>query len=126
MNVGISTAPKVWTKPKISDPATAPFLLQNLVSRNGELWQFLTNEERDVTQEIKSVEISGTDISRFVAYELIVPPERGVNDGGIGERHGGGGGSPPEQPLGPQRIDHVFVVDDLVVHVERGAELGSK
>jgi hypothetical protein len=43
---------------------------QNLVSRNGELWQFLTNEERDVTQEIKSVEISGTDISRFVA-ELV-------------------------------------------------------
>lgn len=43
---------------------------QNLVSRNGDLWQFLTNEERDVTQEIKSVEISGTEISRLVA-ELV-------------------------------------------------------
>jgi hypothetical protein len=43
---------------------------QNLVSRNGDLWQFLTNEERDVTQEIKSVDISGTDISRLVA-ELV-------------------------------------------------------
>lgn len=43
---------------------------QNLVSRNGDLWFFLTNEERDVTQEIKAVEISGTDISRLVA-ELV-------------------------------------------------------
>jgi hypothetical protein len=40
---------------------------QNLVSRNGELWFFLTNEERDVTQEIKSVELSGSEISRLVA-----------------------------------------------------------
>ena len=43
---------------------------QNLVSRNGDLWQFLTNEERDVTQEIKSVDVSGTEISRLVA-ELV-------------------------------------------------------
>ena len=43
---------------------------QNLVSRNGDLWQFLTNEERDVTQEIKSVDVSETEISRLVA-ELV-------------------------------------------------------
>lgn len=43
---------------------------QNLVSRNGDLWFFLTNEERDVTQEIKAVELSGADISRLVA-ELV-------------------------------------------------------
>jgi hypothetical protein len=40
---------------------------QNLVSRNGDLWFFLTNEERDVSQEIKSVEVSSTEIGRMVA-----------------------------------------------------------
>jgi len=43
---------------------------QNLVSRNGDLWFFLTNEERDVSQEIKSVDVSSGDISRLVS-ELI-------------------------------------------------------
>lgn len=43
---------------------------QNLVSRNGDLWFFLTNEERDVSQEIKSVEISSAEVSRLVA-ELV-------------------------------------------------------
>ncbi|SAL59745.1 BREX system P-loop protein BrxC [Caballeronia humi] len=40
---------------------------QSLVSRNGELWFFLTNEERDVSQEIKAVDISSTEISRLVS-----------------------------------------------------------
>jgi hypothetical protein len=43
---------------------------QNLVSRNGDLWFFLTNEERDVSQEIKSVDVSSGEISRLVS-ELI-------------------------------------------------------
>jgi hypothetical protein len=43
---------------------------QNLVSRNGDLWFFLTNEERDVSQEIKSVDISSAEISRLVS-ELV-------------------------------------------------------
>ncbi|MCA8001353.1 BREX system P-loop protein BrxC [Burkholderia metallica] len=43
---------------------------QNLVSRNGELWFFLTNEERDVSQEIKSVDISTVEISRLVSELL--------------------------------------------------------
>ena len=43
---------------------------QNLVSRNGDLWFFLTNEERDVSQEIKSVEISSAEVSRLVS-ELV-------------------------------------------------------
>ncbi len=43
---------------------------QNLVSRNGDLWFFLTNEERDVSQEIKSVDVSSSEISRLVS-ELI-------------------------------------------------------
>ncbi len=43
---------------------------QNLVNRNGDLWFFLTNEERDVSQEIKSVEISNAELSRLVA-ELV-------------------------------------------------------
>lgn len=43
---------------------------QNLVNRNGDLWFFLTNEERDVSQEIKSVEVSSAELSRLVA-ELV-------------------------------------------------------
>ena len=43
---------------------------QNLVSRNGDLWFFLTNEERDVSQEIKSVEISAAEVSKLVS-ELV-------------------------------------------------------
>ena len=43
---------------------------QNLVSRNGDLWFFLTNEERDVSQEIKSIDISSAEVSRLVA-ELV-------------------------------------------------------
>lgn len=40
---------------------------QNLVSRNGQLWFFLTNEERDVSQEIKSVDVSAVEISKLVS-----------------------------------------------------------
>ena len=43
---------------------------ENLVNRNGDLWFFLTNEERDVSQEIKAVEISSAELSRLVA-ELV-------------------------------------------------------
>jgi hypothetical protein len=40
---------------------------QNLVSRNGDLWFFLTNEERDVSQEIKAIEVSSAELGRLVA-----------------------------------------------------------
>lgn len=43
---------------------------QNLVNRNGDLWFFLTNEERDVSQEIKAVEVSTTELSRLLT-ELV-------------------------------------------------------
>jgi len=34
---------------------------QTLISRNGDLYYFLTNEERDVSREIKNVDISGSE-----------------------------------------------------------------
>lgn len=40
---------------------------QNLISRSGDLWFFLTNEERDVSQEIKAVEVSSAEISRLLS-----------------------------------------------------------
>lgn len=43
---------------------------QRLVSRNGDLWYFLTNEERDVAREIGHVEVSASEKSRLLA-ELI-------------------------------------------------------
>lgn len=43
---------------------------QRLVSRNGDLWFFLTNEERDVAREIGHVEVSAAEKSRLLA-ELV-------------------------------------------------------
>ncbi len=43
---------------------------ERLVSRNGDLWFFLTNEERDVAREIGHVEVSSAEKSRLLA-ELI-------------------------------------------------------
>ena len=43
---------------------------QRLVSRNGDLWSFLTNEERDVAREIGHVEVSAGEKSRLLS-ELI-------------------------------------------------------
>ena len=40
---------------------------QTLISRNGDLYFFLTNEERDVSREIKGVDISGSEEVRLMA-----------------------------------------------------------
>jgi len=48
---------------------------QRLVSRNGDLWFFLTNEERDVAREIGHVEVSSVEKSRLLGelvYEEIL------------------------------------------------------
>lgn len=43
---------------------------QQLVSRNGDLWFFLTNEERDVARELGHVEVSSAERTRLLS-ELI-------------------------------------------------------
>ncbi|AWI80381.1 ATPase [Parazoarcus communis] len=43
---------------------------QRLVSRNGDLWFFLTNEERDVAREISNVEVSSAEKSRLLGELL--------------------------------------------------------
>jgi hypothetical protein len=43
---------------------------QRLVNRNGDLWFFLTNEERDVAREIGHVDVSAAEKSRLLA-ELV-------------------------------------------------------
>ncbi|MCF8038487.1 MAG: BREX system P-loop protein BrxC [Desulfohalobiaceae bacterium] len=40
---------------------------QNLISRNGDLYFFLTNEERDVSREIKGLEITSTEEVKLLA-----------------------------------------------------------
>lgn len=48
---------------------------QRLVSRNGDLWSFLTNEERDIAREIGHVEVSAIEKSRLLSellYEEIL------------------------------------------------------
>ena len=43
---------------------------QRLVSRNGDLWFFLTNEERDVAREIANVDVSAPEKSRLLCEML--------------------------------------------------------
>jgi hypothetical protein len=60
---------KLALKRKIQESLTR-LEQQRLVSRNGDLWFFLTNEERDVAREIGHVEVSSAEKSRLLA-ELI-------------------------------------------------------
>lgn len=62
-------ADKLALKRKIQE-SLARLEQQRLVSRNGDSWFFLTNEERDVAREIGHVEVSGAEKSRLLA-ELI-------------------------------------------------------
>ena len=62
-------ADKLALKRKIQE-SLARLEQQRLVSRNGDLWYFLTNEERDVAREIGHVEVSAAEKSRQLA-ELI-------------------------------------------------------
>ena len=62
-------ADKLALKRKIQESLTR-LEQQRLVSRNGDLWFFLTNEERDVAREIGHVEVSAVEKSRLLG-ELI-------------------------------------------------------
>ena len=62
-------ADKLALKRKIQESLTR-LEQQRLVSRNGDLWFFLTNEERDVAREIGHVEVSSAEKSRLLA-ELV-------------------------------------------------------
>ncbi len=62
-------ADKLALKRKIQE-SLARLEQQRLVSRNGDLWYFLTNEERDVAREIGHVDVSAAEKSRVLA-ELI-------------------------------------------------------
>lgn len=48
---------------------------ESLITRNGDVFQFLTNEERDITKKIKSTEISSSDenkeLSVFIFKEIL-------------------------------------------------------
>ena len=62
-------ADKLALKRKIQE-SLARLEQQRLVSRNGDLWFFLTNEERDVAREIGHVDVSAAEKSRLLA-ELV-------------------------------------------------------
>lgn len=59
-------ADKLALKRKIQE-SLARLEQQRLVSRNGDLWFFLTNEERDVAREIGHVDVSAAEKSRELA-----------------------------------------------------------
>jgi len=59
-------ADKLALKRKIQE-SLARLERERLVSRNGDLWFFLTNEERDVAREIGHVEVSAAEKSREMA-----------------------------------------------------------
>ena len=52
---------------------------QQLVSRNGDLWFFLTNEERDVARELGHVEISASERTRLLSELIFEDILRGQN-----------------------------------------------
>lgn len=62
-------ADKLSLKRKIQE-SLARLERERLVSRNGDLWFFLTNEERDVAREIGHVEISASEKTRLLS-ELV-------------------------------------------------------
>lgn len=67
-------ADRIFLKQKI-DEALVRLEKENLISRNGDLYFFLTNEEREVSREIKSVEISShaeTDLLGDIVFEDIL------------------------------------------------------
>ncbi|MBC8442518.1 MAG: BREX system P-loop protein BrxC, partial [Deltaproteobacteria bacterium] len=67
-------ADRIVLKQKI-DEALLRLEKENLISRNGDLYFFLTNEEREVSREIKSVEISShaeTDLLASMIFEDIL------------------------------------------------------
>ncbi|MDA3915605.1 MAG: BREX system P-loop protein BrxC [Deltaproteobacteria bacterium] len=59
-------ADRIILKQKI-DKALLRLEKENLISRNGDLYFFLTNEEREVTREIKNVEISSHAETDFLS-----------------------------------------------------------
>ena len=59
-------ADKLALKRKIQE-SLARLEQQRLVSRNGDLWFFLTNEERDVAREIGHVDVSAAEKSRLLS-----------------------------------------------------------
>jgi hypothetical protein len=60
---------KLALKRKIQE-SLARLEQQRLVSRNGDLWFFLTNEERDVAREIGNVEVSSAEKARLLCELL--------------------------------------------------------
>ena len=46
---------------------------ESLVTRNGEEYLFLTNEERDITRKIKATEITSSDENKLLAEMIVVP-----------------------------------------------------
>jgi hypothetical protein len=67
-------ADRIVLKQKI-DEALLRLEKENLISRNGDLYFFLTNEEREVSREIKSIEISShaeTDLLAGIVFEDIL------------------------------------------------------
>ncbi|MDD5403801.1 MAG: BREX system P-loop protein BrxC [Sulfuricella sp.] len=62
-------ADKLALKRKIQESLTR-LEQQRLVSRNGDLWYFLTNEERDVAREIGHVEVSAAEKARLLCELL--------------------------------------------------------
>lgn len=43
---------------------------QTYIQRNGELYEFLTDEEKDIEREIKSTELSISDVRKFIAKTI--------------------------------------------------------
>lgn len=59
-------ADRLSLKRRIEDSLTR-LEKQNLISRNGDLYFFLTNEEQDVSREIKQVDVAASEVNKLLA-----------------------------------------------------------
>ncbi|WP_395090780.1 BREX system P-loop protein BrxC [Armatimonas sp.] len=71
-------ADRLGLKRKIED-SLGRLEQETLISRNGENYFFLTNEERDISQEIKDVELNGGEQARKLGELLFEGSLRGTN-----------------------------------------------
>lgn len=83
---------------------------ETYIERNGELYEYLTDEEKDIEQEIKSTDVESTDISRELAEIIFghIIKDAKIRVGKNGQ----------DYPFSKKLDDHLFGRDyELSIHV---------
>ena len=117
-------APRLALKQKIND-SLARLEKNSLISRNGDLYYFLTNEERDISREIKKIQISASEEAKTlgnIIFDDILREQRK-------HRYSGNGKDIPfnrlcdGQPVGHRTDGHMIL--DVISPLAEGYDLAS-